>query len=199
MVHVTTVIQEANLEYLPEMPALAKAAGADVYNLTLEVQNMKLAEGLRLTAPPSGPPQLTFPKLDPTRVAAVLAQTRTEARRIGIDLRTPDMPDQEIVKYYDGRMDMRDFRCDAIWSILGVVYNGDVYTCWQAKEGNVRERSLSDIRNSPEHRAWRRFAGKDLPDSCAGCCCNVYNGKRSRTAAAAISEQPRMFQPAPQG
>jgi MoaA/NifB/PqqE/SkfB family radical SAM enzyme len=177
-IFVTSVMQKDNLDSLPQMPALVKAAGADIYNLNLEMQNLRYVDGLRSTAPGSDRMQLSFPRLDPRRVAEVLAETRAEARRVGIVMRTPDMPDDEVVKYYDGRMDTRDYRCDAIWSIVGVAYNGDVYICPWSKEGNVREKSLREIRNIPVHRQWRRFAAAGLPDACAGCCCLAHDGQK---------------------
>lgn len=174
MVHMTTVIQDANLEALAEMPRVAAAHGADVLNLALETRSLDPA-GVGV-APPErfAATDIRGPHLDPARLRQALKDTRAAARRAGLELRTPQMPDEEIVRYYSGEMDLTRFRCGAIWTDVIVGSRGDVHACWLRKVGNVREQSLKALWNGPEFRAFRRRTRQGLYAPCSGCCSLAY-------------------------
>jgi MoaA/NifB/PqqE/SkfB family radical SAM enzyme len=174
MVIVTTVIQEKNLEHLAQMPEVVADLGADALNFTLEVRNYEL-ENLGEVDPASySPNQIVMPKLDPRALIDALRKTRQAANRAHIELRLPDMPEEEIVKYYDGKMKVVDFRCGSVWSTVFIGRKGVVYPCWMRAVGNVREQKLKDIWNGPEFRAFRAQTRKGLYLPCAGCCFLVH-------------------------
>ncbi|MCX5772750.1 MAG: radical SAM protein [Candidatus Hydrogenedentes bacterium] len=175
VIHVTTVIQKGNLDYLSWMPQIVADAGGDVVNFTLEVRNQEL-QGFG-SRDPSGysMPQLNSPRLDPQRVSDALRDTRRAAEQAGVELRTPNMPDREIVRYYAGQTDLRDFQCPELWSTLIVSSKGDVHPCWVTRVGNVRETSLKSAWNNEKFRAFRRRAREGLFTPCAGCCMLLYH------------------------
>ena len=177
MIHMTSVIQDANLDTLAEMPRIASEAGADVLNLTLELRTLT-TEGLGAVDPASYEmSQVEFPHANPERVAKALRETRAAAAKVGIELRTPDMPDDVIVQYYSGKMDLRNFHCPGIWTEIIVSAKGDVWPpCWLMKAGNVREKDLKEIWNGPEFRAFRRKIRNGLCAPCLGCCSLAYKG-----------------------
>lgn len=177
LVHVTAVIQEANVDHLAEMPQVVAEAGADVLNLTLEVRNWEL-EGLGDVDPASYKlSAMAFPKIEPQRLSRALKETRVAAAKQGVELRTPDMPDEVMARYYQGAMALRDFRCDGIWTNIIVGARGEVYPCWLMRAGNVREKTLKELWNSPDLRAFRQQTRKSLHAPCVGCCFLVYRGK----------------------
>lgn len=183
LVHVTSVIQNDTLDVLHEMPRIVADAGGDVLNLTMEIRTLEL-EGLGEVDPCGYDiSEITFPSVDADRLAKALADTRAAAKEAGIELRTPDMPDAEIVRYYQGEMDLDKFHCDAIWSTVFVASKGDVYPCWLRKVGNVRERSLRAIWNNPEIRHFRQCARSGLPAPCVGCCFLAHGGRKSKQRA----------------
>ena len=65
--------------------------------------------------------------------------------------------------------------CQAGTSVLGVRSNGDVFGCLSINddryaEGNVRDRSVSDLWNSPSAFSYsRRFKAADAGPACAAC------------------------------
>jgi len=174
MIHVTTVIQAGNVDHLSKMPRVARELGADVLNFTLEIRMFEL-EGLGETNPFAYKmSEITFPSIDPERLAKALSDTRAAAAEAGIELRMPDMPDAEIVRYYSGEMRLPQFRCGGIWTNLFVGAKGDAYPCWLQKVGNVREQSLKEIWNGPQFRQFRAQVRKGLPGPCVGCCSLFY-------------------------
>ena len=177
MLHVTTVIQEGNVDCLAEMPGIVAEAGGDVLNLTLEARNWELP-GMGDKDPSSfAPDGMAFPSIDAKRLAKALDDTRKAARRAGIELRTPDMPDGSIVEYYQGKMDLRAFRCGGAWVNLTISSKGDAYpSCWLLKIGNVREKTLREIWNGAEARAFRKRTKRRLHAPCVGCCFLVHRG-----------------------
>jgi len=181
MIHVTTVIQDKNVDCLHEMPRVVAETGADVCNLTLEIRTLELP-GIGEQAPDQyRMSQVTFPRIEPARLVKALADTRAAARAAGIELRAPDMPDDAIVRYYDGKMDLSRFRCEAIWTRVFVGCKGNVYPCWIKKIGNVREKSLKELWNAPEMRAFRCKMRQGLAPPCVGCCTLVGLDRKGNT------------------
>jgi MoaA/NifB/PqqE/SkfB family radical SAM enzyme len=180
LIHATTVIQDQNVQSLPQIPGILAEAGADVMNLTLEVRNWELP-GIGTVDPSTyNRSAMVFPRIDPQRLSTALQETRRAAVAAGIELRTPDMPDDAVIRYYSGQMPRREFRCDGLGTTIIVGAKGDVYPCWLMKVGNVRERSLKAIWNGPEFRAFRKKTRQGLYGPCVGCCLLVYRGRKGR-------------------
>jgi MoaA/NifB/PqqE/SkfB family radical SAM enzyme len=170
MIHVTSVIQAGNVDHLAEMPRIVMEAGGDVLNFTLEVRNWDL-DGLGKAAPSTfDSVAMKFPRIDPDRLTNALRATRAAAGKLGLEVRFPDMPDAEIVRYYSGETDLLDFRCLGVWTNLFVGAKGDIFLCWLLSVGNVREKTLREVWNGPQFRAFRRRARQRLYGPCLGCC-----------------------------
>lgn len=176
IIHVTSVIQKDNVDHLAEMPEVVARMGADVLNLTIEVRNQELdglgekdPAGFRLS-------DIAFPRIEPDRLAQALRETRAAAERHEIELRTPSMPDEEIVRYYQGQVDLSRFRCGSIWSAFFVGCKGNAYPCWLKRIGDARTQSLKEIWKSAEFRAFRGRIRRGLCAPCAGCCFIVHKG-----------------------
>ncbi len=177
LVHVTAVLQEGNVESLPELVPLVAQAGADILNLTLEIRFPSL-EGLGTIDPAELPlDSVQLPRIAPDAVRRCLDALRVEGAKAGIDVRMPSMPDEQIVAYYSGGLRAEAFRCLAPWTNLFVGAKGDVFPCMIQTVGNIRETSLRAIWNGPELCAFRRRLRKGLFRVCAGCCEIQYAGK----------------------
>jgi MoaA/NifB/PqqE/SkfB family radical SAM enzyme len=180
LIHVTSVIQKGNLDYLSWMPQIVADAGGDVVNFTLEVRNQEL-QGFGGRDPSTyRMSQLNSPRLDSQRVADALREARRAAAKAGIELRTPNMPDSEIVRYYAGQSDLRDFRCPELWSTLVVGCRGEIHPCWLISVGNVRDTTLRQAWNSAKFREFRKRARQGLFTPCAGCCMLSYRGPHTK-------------------
>jgi len=180
MIHITSVIQARNVDVLPGMVEVAADAGAEVLNLTLEIRIFDL-EGIGQKDPAAFDAEaLSRPRIEPGRLAEALAQTRQAAAKAGIELRTPSMPDSEIVAYYDTGWDLGRFMCRNAWTTLIVGRTGDVYPCFLRKVGNVREQSLKSIWRNEAMRAFRRRFRGGLFNLCQGCCFIEYKGEARR-------------------
>jgi radical SAM protein with 4Fe4S-binding SPASM domain len=65
--------------------------------------------------------------------------------------------------------------CNAGSRIIGLLHNGDVIGCTAIRdrrftEGNIRDRPLADILNSPDSFAWRKnLRAEDFSGHCAAC------------------------------
>lgn len=177
-VHVTSVIQEANLDDLPRLPALLAEAGADAYNLTMEVRFPGM-EGMGEVHPSelckSAEP---LPRLSPTRLEATLKQTQEAADGCNLELRLPDMPMGQVIQYYDGGLDLAQFSCRSPWTNVFVGAQGTVFPCFMRNLGNVREHTLRELWNGPGMREFRQEVRKQPFCLCQGCCFLEYKGKR---------------------
>jgi MoaA/NifB/PqqE/SkfB family radical SAM enzyme len=176
IIHVTTVIQKENLDYLSQMPRVVKELGADVLNFTLEVRVHELENFSHSDPAGYKREDVRTPHLDPEKLRDALRETRAAAREAGIELRTPDMPDEQIVAYYAGESDLRKFRCGFIWSGMFVGYRGIIYPCWLQSVGDVRRQTLKSAWNGPEFRQFRQRVRSGLFNPCAGCCFISYTG-----------------------
>jgi MoaA/NifB/PqqE/SkfB family radical SAM enzyme len=179
VIHVTSVVQADNVDCLARMPQIVAEAGCDVLNLTLEARNWDQGrpQAAGLSSVASGP--IVFPNVDHGRLTRALEETRREARRVGVELRLPDMPDRAIVRYYSGDMDLRAFRCGGAWTNLIVSAQGDAYpSCWFLRIGNVRENTLREIWNGPQARAFRKRTRAGLHPPCVGCCFLIHSPRK---------------------
>lgn len=168
LVHVTTVIQEQNYNLLPMMPEIVKSMGADILNLTLEFRFYDLIAAGERNIPEDA--DVKLPVIPPEPLREALALTREAAKRAGVELRMPNMSDEEIIAYYTGRISLEHYKCQMAWTSLNISPTGNVSTCFWPIFGNVRETSLIGIRNNKIARAFRRQCRSGLSPLCQGCC-----------------------------
>lgn len=170
LIHVTTVIQKDNVDVLHLMPGLIREAGVDVLNLVTETRMHDLPDlGER---DPAGydTADLRWPRIPRGELAEALDRTQAEADKHGIELRLPRMPRQDLLTYYDGHIDLKNYECRNAWNTLIIGRTGDAYPCWIQKVGNVKEESLKQIWNNATMRGFRQTCQKKLFAMCPGCC-----------------------------
>jgi Fe-coproporphyrin III synthase len=89
---------------------------------------------------------------------------------------------RRLVRYYaalNGAGDFPATRCNAPWVSTVVEADGTVRPCFFHRElGNIRERSLADILNSPEAVAFRRNLDLATDPICRKCVCTLHVGAR---------------------
>ncbi|MCC6695157.1 MAG: radical SAM protein [Candidatus Hydrogenedentes bacterium] len=177
LIHINTVIQDASLDCLPEMPRIAKNAGANVLNLLTETRVHDLPELGRVDPSSFSRSDFRQPVIERKRLDSALRATLAEARRLGIEVRMPRMPFEEVLNHYDQGYNLREFECRSIWSSLTIGAKGGVYPCWLQMVGNVREHSLKELRNNEVIRAFRQKRRESGFAVCRGCCEIEFKGK----------------------
>jgi MoaA/NifB/PqqE/SkfB family radical SAM enzyme len=131
--------------------------------------------------------QLEYPRIDRKLLGEALDKTMAEAQRVGIELRMPRMPMGNLLDYYDGHMNLKEFECRNAWNTLVIGRQGDAFPCWIRKIGNVRENSIKELWNSALMRDFRQTCQKQLFAPCPGCCFLQHKGEAvaKQTAPAA--------------
>lgn len=170
MIHVTTVLQQANVDVLHLMPKMVADVGVDVLNLVTETRMHDLPDLGEVDPQVYNLDDLRWPKIDPKQLSEALDRTEQECQRWGVELRLPRMPRSELIKYYDSEIDLKDYECRNAWNTLFIGRQGNAYPCWIRKVGNVREHSIKELWNNTTMREFRQTCQKKLFAPCPGCC-----------------------------
>jgi radical SAM protein with 4Fe4S-binding SPASM domain len=179
LIHVTTVIQQDNVHALSQMPQVMKDLGVDVVNFVTESRMQELP-GLGLVDPTTyKTEQLEYPRVDRQQLTDALNESVVNARNVGIELRLPRMPREGLLDYYSGHLDLDHYECRNAWNTMFVGRQGDTYSCWIKKLGNVREDSLKTLWNNSTMRDFRNTCKKQLFAPCPGCCFLEHKGGRN--------------------
>ena len=179
MIHVTTVLQQANVDVLHLMPKMVAEAGVDVLNLVTETRMHDLPNLGEVDPATYNIEDLTWPSINPKELAEALDKTELEAKRWGVELRLPRMPRNELIDYYDGKqMNLKDYECRNAWNTLFIGRQGNVYPCWIRKIGNVKEHSIKELWNNAIIRDFRQTCQKKLFAPCPGCCFLEHKAQR---------------------
>lgn len=180
LIHVTTVLQEDNIDVIHHMPKAMKEAGADVVNFVTEIRMFDL-EGLGEVDPSTyNYDDIPWPSIDRRKLADALDRTQAECKKHGIEGRFPRMPRQDLLDYYDVNkppLDLSDYECRNAWTTLIIGYKGDVYPCWIKEVGNVTQNSLKEIWLGGDLREFRQTCQKKLFATCPGCCFLEHKGR----------------------
>lgn len=176
-IHVTTVIQQDNLDVLHFMPKMVAEVGVDVLNLVTETRMHDLP-GFGEADPSSfTTKQVDWPYIPRSALARALDRTLDAAKDAGIEVRLPRMPRPDLLDYYDGTgIDLNAYQCRNAWNTLIIGRLGDAYPCWMQRVGNVREDSLKTLWNNAEMREFRQTCQKKLFAPCPGCCFLEHRG-----------------------
>lgn len=181
IIHITSVIQESNVDFLHELPAIVADAGGDILNLTLENQVINQIYDKPHTKPfgTYAVDELACPTLEPDRISRALERTRESARRAGVSLSLPDLPDDQIIKYYQGQVNLTQMACSSAWTTLHVSYDGKIKpSCPLLEIGNVRDSSFSACWNDLRVMQFRKDVNRGLFAHCKGCCFSHYKPRR---------------------
>jgi len=192
LIHVTTVLQNANMDVLHLMPRMVKEVGVDVLNLVTETRQHDLMDLGDVDPASYNHEDIKWPHIDRAILNDAIERTLAEARACGVEVRLPRMPREELLRYYDTGIDLKDYECRNAWNTVFVGRQGNVYPCWIQKVGNVRENSLKEIWNNNQIREFRQVCQKKLFAMCPGCCFLDHKGQRDAklvTPAAAIVGQ----------
>jgi radical SAM protein with 4Fe4S-binding SPASM domain len=192
MIHVTTVLQQDNIDVLHYLPKIMKEAGVDVINFVTESRALDLPNIGEVDPQVYKTEDLRYPRIDKQQLADGLSKSVAEAKKHGIELRLPRMPKEDLLEYYgEGRLDLSKFECRNAWNTLFVDRRGDAYPCCARKVGNVHEGSLKDIWNGLIMRDFRQTCQKTLFAACPGCCFLEHKSSRDleKTVPAATNSR----------
>jgi radical SAM protein with 4Fe4S-binding SPASM domain len=113
---------------------------------------------------------------DPQRIAAVFAEARTEAARLGIALRLPSLTMREHGPDVPGRE-----RCDWPWHGSYISYDGKAMPCCMVSTpdriqfGDMAASGVAPVWNNAAYQAFReRLSSAQPPDVCRSCA--LYRG-----------------------
>lgn len=173
-IHITTVLQSDNVDRLHEMPAIAKRAGADVFNITIENRTNPLESAMLTIKDPYLMKNFSFPEIPKERLEKALWETCRAASIVDMELRAPNMPFTSIAEHYAKSFSPENFTCYDPWTCLRIAYNGNMGPCHLAITGNVRKSSLKTLWNNSKARDFRKRIRRELPFACAGCCSLSY-------------------------
>lgn len=186
VIHVTTVMQQANVEVLPEMPRIVKAAGGDVVNFVTE-SRLYDTPGIGVKDARSFlHDDVPWPKISRPQLKKAIQDSMQVAREVGIQLRMPRMPFQDLLNYYEGvPLNLNEYECRSPWNLLGIGPTGVVGSCAHAQVGNVQDTSLSKLWNSVQQRNFRKACKKELFAPCPGCC--LFDHRKEREMAVTLA------------
>ncbi len=178
LIHMNTVILDENLDVLPEMPGLAAEAGVHVLNLLTEMRSMDNQDLGFVDPAVYGPDKIRIRTVDREQLDGALRKTLENAKKVGVEVRMPRIPYENILDHYDGGYDLDHMACRSIWTNVYVGSKGGVYPCWLQNMGNVRENTLTEIWNSPKFQEFRRRRRLGAFEACRGCCEIEYTKKK---------------------
>jgi MoaA/NifB/PqqE/SkfB family radical SAM enzyme len=171
MIHVTTVLQQANVDVLHHMPRMMAEVGVDVLNLVTETRMHDLPNFGDVDPQIYNTEDVQWPYIEPRQLADALDKTEQEAKRWGIEVRLPRMPREDLIDYYSGKgINLKNYECRNAWNTLIIGRQGNAYPCWIRKVGNVREHTIKELWNNATMREFRQLCQKKLFAPCPGCC-----------------------------
>lgn len=176
-IHVTTVIQQDNVDVLHLMPRMVAEAGVDVLNLVTETRMHDLPGFGEKDPSLFREEEIDWPMIDRTALSRALNRTLEEARMAGVEVRLPRMPREDLLDYYGGAgIDLKAYECRNAWNTLIIGRLGDAYPCWLQQVGNVREQSIKELWNNSAMREFRQTCQHRLFAPCPGCCFLEHRG-----------------------
>jgi len=181
MLHATTVIRDENVDVLHELTAMLKEGGIDVMNLVTETRMHDLPDLGEVDPATFKTEDVNWPRIDRAQLTEALDRTVATAREVGIGLRMPRMPREDVIDYYDEGVGLGEYECRNAWNTLIIGRQGNAYPCWIARVGNVRENTIKEIWNGAEMRAFRKTCQKHLFAMCPGCCFLEHKSRRTAT------------------
>jgi hypothetical protein len=116
------------------------------------------------------PEPLAFAALDGLRESFARLASLPKAARRRINF-LPDLPPEKYVAYYEGRMNLADFRCGNPWVHLLIDPAGVARQCFNPDGADLTATPLRAAWNAPSFREFRRdLRARGSFPCCAGCC-----------------------------
>jgi len=179
LVHLTCVINAANVRDLPFLYDYAGRLGVDVCNFVLSNpatywhgKDYDQADFLQTPAVPVEPIEsgLLTEQLD-------LLEHKSQTSKTQLRYSPNYITREEIVRYYANQSSYKDYRCYAPWAKVGVSAYGDVFSCPHYRLGNIQDNGGGLAWNSAGHRDFRQqVKDREIFPGCLGCCQSEYVG-----------------------
>ncbi len=178
LIHITTVIQQANVHVLHQMPEVVASLGGDVLNLVTETR-MHDVDGLgERPYDAIKAEEVTWPRIDRQALETAMDATTAAAKKHHVEVRWPRMPREELLRYYESKLNLTQYACRSPWNAVIIGRTGNVYPCWLYKAGNVRDISVKALWNDEKMRQFRQACRNHLFPVCPGCCFIEYTGEK---------------------
>jgi radical SAM protein with 4Fe4S-binding SPASM domain len=176
-VKLVAVVMRSNLSELPDLVRLASAEGI----ASLSVQHLCHDFG-ESSLPAQYRPMRAFIdnqtllREDRARIDAAFSEARSEAERLGVELRLPNLTPRRHAPDVPGRE-----RCDWPWRGAYISYDGHAMPCCMVATpdrinfGNMAEEGVAAVWNNEGYTAFRAALSSDKPPGVCSSCA-VYSG-----------------------
>ena len=180
LISIRTAIVKENAGDLHEVVAIAKDVGADI--VIFMIQNMQdnvydatpienyLSEFHKRPTHPTPIPE------DVLRREFALIKELQKDSNLLIKFTPDNITEDEIVRYYSPKADLKNFTCRFPWQKIIYFPNGNAQPCLMLKTGNTKTESASALWNKKSVRDFRLHLKENGPfPICFGCCGLTYS------------------------
>ena len=179
LIHVTCVINRANVRELVPLYEYSNKLGVNVANYVLSSpatywRGKDYDQDHHLQRP-----TMPVEEIDPNVLREQLELLQQAGRKNQTQLRfSPNyITIDEIVRYYSNRSSYRDYRCYIPWTKVAFSAYGDVFSCPHYRVGNVADGNRSPAWQSDRIRGFReKLKEEGIFPGCLGCCQSEYIG-----------------------
>lgn len=168
-----TVIIPENVSFLEKLVSLAKELGVDCLNFQLLDPSIDRS-GYRLfnnlSHLESNLKKISKIKKEILKIS--LKKAIKKAKDLNVRLTfSPSFNLKQILDYYQGKVDFKNFYCSKIFTSTRISPQGFVYPCYNLKIGNILENNFFNLFNSKKYQSFRQQVKKGVyTASCIGCC-----------------------------
>lgn len=181
LVHLTCVINRANVLDLVPLYDYANDLGVNVCNFVLENtatywHARDYNQDQHLQIPPKPVAEISAVVLR-EQLAQLVARSRSYQTKLRF---SPNyITPEEIVRYYSNESSYQDYRCHVPWSKIAFTAYGDVFSCPHVRLGSIGDKGESPW-YSQRAREFRKLLKKEkIFPGCLGCCQSEYIGPKN--------------------
>ncbi|MCK5861625.1 MAG: radical SAM protein [Candidatus Hydrogenedentes bacterium] len=175
ILHITTVIQQANIDVLEYIPEIVASLGVHVVNFVMETRIGDVPDLLNKSFHEWKSTDANGPYIERERLEKACLRTEQMAQKYGVEIRWPKVPHEELLNYYENKINLDHYICRSPWNFMGISTNGDVFTCPLCKIGTIEKNSLKELWNSEKSLGFRQTCREHLFPLCPGCCFLEYS------------------------
>jgi MoaA/NifB/PqqE/SkfB family radical SAM enzyme len=172
-INFNSVILKENYTALPEIIKLVKELDANscsfqIFDPSLNRSGLSLSDSIDSNTISLNVAE----KIDPLLLKESLLCLKKEGEEWQLETRfVPSLTIDEIVLYYQGKFNLRNWQCIIPWSTMRISPYGDVYPCLNFYIGNVKNHDLTTLWNNNRYVRFRRLLKeRGIFGSCVGCC-----------------------------
>jgi MoaA/NifB/PqqE/SkfB family radical SAM enzyme len=169
-----SVILNSNADVLYKVASIAKKLKVDRYHLGA----LSFIDH-RYSFNPSNILKNENLKWRPKKIeSSILKKSMGKVKKIlGDDVEfkfAPNSNEANMIEWYEGVFEIKDWKCTYPWRILRISPYGDVFPCLSIKVGNIREDKIKNIWNNKKFINFRRsLKNRGIFPSCSMCCNSV--------------------------